>query len=99
MTPLRFFTGPSLSQIRSDVASSLPVPDVRFGIVAGARGDGRGYNPLLPGDDDMTVSVASTMLDGAEDTFVVPAIHTFVMIHPEVVRGTLRYLRTGRFRD
>lgn len=99
VTPLRFLTGPSLSQIRSDVAGQLPVPDVRFGIVAGVRGDGRGYNPLLPGDDDMTVSVASTMLDGAEDTLTVPAIHTFVMIHPEVVRATLRYLRTGRFSE
>ncbi len=99
VTPLRLITGPALSQIRSDVASRLPVPDVRFGIVAGARGDGRGYNPLLPGDDDMTVSVASTVLEGAEDTLTVAAVHTFILIHPEVIRATLRFLRTGRFAE
>jgi pimeloyl-ACP methyl ester carboxylesterase len=98
LTPLRLFTGPSLSQLRVDAAGRLPIPDVRFGIVAGVRGDGRGYNPLLPGDDDMTVSLASTTLEGAEDTLTVAAVHTFVMIHPEVIRATLRYLRTGRFR-
>jgi hypothetical protein len=67
-------------------------------VVAGARGDPRGYNPLLDGDDDFTVRTEEALLDGAEDTLLVPAIHTVLMIHPTVVRATLAYLRTGRFR-
>jgi hypothetical protein len=68
-------------------------------VVAGTRGDGVGYNPLLPGDDDMTVSLASAQLDGAEDTLIVRGVHTFVMVQPEVVAGTIRYLATGRFAE
>ena len=90
--------GPSFGQLRSEHVGRLPLPDVPFGIVAGARGDGRGFNRLLQGDNDMTVTLESTMLDGAEDQLVVSAIHTFIMIDPVVVDATIRYLETGRFR-
>lgn len=89
--------GPSLSQLRPGAARAIPRPTVPFGIVAGARGDPRGYNPLLDGDDDMTVKLDEALLDGAEDTLVVPVVHTVLMIHPTVVRATLSYLATGRF--
>lgn len=95
----RAMAGPSFSALRPDRVSEIPVPDVRFGLVAGARGDGVGFNPLLSGDDDMTVAVDEVRLEGAEDFLVVNAVHTFVMIHPEVVRATLRFLETGRFRE
>ena len=89
--------GPSMRQLHPMRASELPIPDVNFGIIAGARGNGEGYNPLLPGDDDMTVSVESTRLKGAEDMLVVNAMHTFIMIQPQVIEATKRYLETGRF--
>jgi pimeloyl-ACP methyl ester carboxylesterase len=90
--------GPALHQLRPSAARVIPRPTVPFGIIAGARGDPRGYNPLLAGDDDMTVRVEEALLDGAEDTLVVPVVHTVLMIHPTVVRATLSYLETGRFR-
>lgn len=95
----RAVAGPSLAQLRVERADELPLPDVPFGIIAGARGDGRGYNPLLPDDNDMTVTVSETMLEGAEDSLVVSALHTFIMVHPEVIEATLRYLQTGRFKE
>ncbi len=89
--------GPSMQQLHPTRINELPRPDMRFGIIAGARGDARGFNPLLPGDDDMTVTVESTKLEGAEDFLVVPgAVHTFIMVSPDVVAATLRYLDTGR---
>jgi pimeloyl-ACP methyl ester carboxylesterase len=93
----RAVAGPSLSQLRAERSDQLPAPTVPFGIVAGVRGDGRGFNPLLPDDNDMTVTLAETMLEGAEDTLVVNALHTFIMVHPEVIEATLRYLETGHF--
>lgn len=92
------FAGPSFGQLRSELADRIPLPEVPFGIVAGARGDGRGFNRLLQGDNDMTVTLESTMLEGAEDQMVVNAIHTFIMVDPIVVEATIRYLETGRFR-
>ena len=54
-------------------------------------------NPLKEGEDDFTVTLGETRLPGAEDNLVVDAIHTFIMVKPEVIRSTIRYLRTGRF--
>ncbi|TNE87010.1 MAG: hypothetical protein EP330_20590 [Deltaproteobacteria bacterium] len=89
--------GPGGTALDSERLPTIPVPDVPFGTVTGVRGDGAGYNPLIDGEDDMTVSMESTFLDGAEDELIVRAIHTFIMQHPLVVRSTVRYLRTGRF--
>lgn len=93
----RAVAGPGGSSLDTATTPELPIPDVPFGTVTGVRGDGAGYNPLLPGDDDMTVSMDSTFLDGAEDELIIRGVHTFLMRHPEVVRSTVRYLRTGRF--
>ena len=91
--------GPSMSQITPEQAAAIPIPDVPFGCVAGVRGDGRGYNPLLPGDDDMTVSLHSATLEEAEDVLTVEnGLHTFIMVHPTVIESTVRYLETGAFR-
>jgi len=93
----RRLAGPAASQLTTDYVPHLPVPTVPFGVIAGVRGDGRGFNPLLAGEDDVTVSLASTHLDGAEDTLVVRAVHTFILQAPAVIEATVRYLRTGRF--
>lgn len=91
--------GPALTQLHRSKARRLPTPPIPFGLIAGARGDGRGWNPLLPGDDDMTVTVDSVHLPGFEDVWIVEgAIHSFIHQRPDVVRGVDRYLKTGRFR-
>ncbi|MHA2067064.1 MAG: esterase/lipase family protein [Candidatus Thorarchaeota archaeon] len=89
--------GPSLIELTTEKAKEIPVPDVNFGIVAGIKGDGQGYNPMLDGEDDMTVSVSEVILDGAEDQLLVRALHTIIQINPKVIDGTVSYLRTGRF--
>ncbi len=92
--------GPSMGELTREQSELIPAPKVKFGCVAGARGDSRGFNPLIEGDDDVTVSVHSALHDDAEDTLVVVnAVHTIAMIHPIVIPATIRYLRTGRFRD
>jgi pimeloyl-ACP methyl ester carboxylesterase len=89
--------GPSLVALRHDDQGQIPLPTIPFGIIAGARGDGRGFNPWLPGDNDMTVTVESTRLEGAEDFLVVRGVHTFIQVQPEVIEATIRYLGEGRF--
>jgi pimeloyl-ACP methyl ester carboxylesterase len=93
----RQLAGPAAAQLGTAWGPRVPLPTVPFGVIAGVRGDGRGFNPLLPGEDDLTVSLASTHLDGAEDTLVVRAVHTFILQAPAVVQATVRYLKTGRF--
>lgn len=75
----------------------LATPSCEFGVIAGGTRSGKGWNPLLPGDDDGLVRVDETRLDGAADFIVVPASHTFIMSNAQTLDCTLRFLREGRF--
>lgn len=86
-----------LAQGWDELAPTLLTPPVPFGIIAGGRGDDLGYNPIVPGDDDMIVSVASTKLPGASDFVVLPVLHTFMMNDPKVQECVLRFLNEGYF--
>ena len=68
-----------------------------FGILAGGRRDDRGFNPLIPGDDDGVVSVESTRLAGAADFRVLPVWHTTMMNDPRVQAMTRTFLEHGYF--
>ena len=75
----------------------LPTPKFEFGILAGARGTEKGYNPIIPGDDDGTVAVASTRLPGAKDFVSRPVLHSFLMYNNQCIDCTVRFLKEGRF--
>jgi hypothetical protein len=92
--------GPAGKQlgINGGFIDSLPTPEFEFGIIAGARGKEKGFNPLIPGDDDGTVSVESTCLPGACDFATVPALHSFMMNHADTITYTRHFLKTGQFR-
>jgi hypothetical protein len=80
---MRGILGPSYGQIAQGFATTLPVPDVPVAIFAG---DIAG----VPGDGLLTVD--ETRLEGMSAHLVVPAIHTFVMNHPAVIRGATAFL-------
>ncbi len=88
--------GPQLA--KQGLIPSLPAPPFEFAIIAGARGTPTGWNRLIPGDDDGTVTVESTKLAGAADFATVPTIHTFLIGEPEVVAMTRRFLLEGKLR-
>jgi pimeloyl-ACP methyl ester carboxylesterase len=97
----RALFGPAGQQLGTDpkgLIATLPVPDFEFAVIAGSRGTLNGYNPLIPGDDDGTVSVASTRLPGAADFLTVKGLHSFLMGHREVIDATLRFLGEGKLR-
>jgi len=79
------------------VSRDLAVPPCPFGIVAGGKGDDRGYSRLLAGDDDAVVRVDETRLPGADDFLLLPVHHAAMMKHPAVQRATAAFLETGRF--
>ena len=81
----------------NDVARDLAVPDCPIGILAGGKGDDRGFSGLLEGDDDAVVRVAETHLEGADDFLLVPVRHAAMMRNDAVQRATVAFLKTGRF--
>ena len=93
----RALSGPAGQEITTGAAALLPPPRIPFGIIAGVRGDGAGYNPLLPGEDDGVVSLAEARLAGAADFLTVEELHTFIANHPETLRAVPGFLATGLF--
>ncbi len=89
--------GQQLSRDWSELEPRLATPSFEFGIIAGGKGNGKGYNPLLPGDNDAVVTVDSTKLAGARDFVVLPVLHSFVMNDATVQEYTLRFLQHGYF--
>jgi len=77
---------------------NLPIPPFEFGIIAGGKEDNKGFNTLLPGDNDGTVCVKSTRLEGAADFFCAPVLHSFLMSNDACAQAALHFLDTGRFR-
>ncbi len=97
----RAIYGPAGQQLVTDgqgLIARLPIPEFEFAVIAGARGDARGFNPLLAGDDDGTVRVDSTRLEGAADFNTVNCLHSLMMRDPNAIDQCLRFLRDGRLR-
>jgi len=94
--------GPAGQQLVDDpngLIASLPTPEFEFAVIAGARGNEQGFNPLVPGDDDGTVSLDSARLEGAADFMTVPAMHSFLMNQEQVIDSTRRFLTRGVLRE
>lgn len=103
----KWFYGPAGKQLMTSkkkgnkekgFVDSLPTPSFEFGIIAGGRGNMKGYNPLIPGDDDGTVSVSSARLPGATDFILSHSLHSFLMFNDDVIQQTHRFLKEGHFR-
>lgn len=92
----RLVMGPAGQQLVTDgLIATLPVPQFEFAVIAGGRGNDRGWNPLIPGDDDGTVAVERARLEGAKAFAVVPALHAFLTSDRTAIDYTLRFLKTG----
>jgi pimeloyl-ACP methyl ester carboxylesterase len=99
--PFHWIFGPAGVQLTEDPAGyavTLPTPEFEFAIIAGCRGTEQGWNRFLPGDDDGTVTVASTRLKGAADFMTVRSLHSMMMWNPTVMESTKRFLETGSLR-
>jgi hypothetical protein len=95
-----FIAGPAAYQLAEDwrnLEPKLATPPFEFAILAGGKGDNRGYNPLIPGDDDAVITVESTRLPGARDFRRLPVLHSFFMNDSRVHDMTRRFLKHGYF--
>jgi hypothetical protein len=99
-TLIQFVTGAAAEQLATGwekLEPNLATPHFEFGILAGGKGDDRGYNPLIPGDDDGVVTVESTRLTGARDFRRLPVLHSFFMDNKQVQELTVQFLSEGHF--
>jgi hypothetical protein len=91
--------GQQLGKLWPKLEPRLATPECEFGIIAGGSGKANGLMPipLVSGDNDGLVTVASTRLAGARDFIVLPVPHVNMFRSPEIQRYTLRFLKLGFF--
>jgi hypothetical protein len=95
-----FVAGPAAEAMATGwekLEPKLATPRFEFGVLSGGKGDGKGFNPLLPGDDDGVVTVESTRLPGARDFRLVPVLHSFFMNDKRVHEYAVRFFEHGHF--
>ncbi len=95
--PFQVLAGESGEKLTEKKVSQLPIPDVEIGIIAGQLGDEQGWNPLITGRGDGTISVATTRLENAQDFLVVKGMHSFLPGLREVRKATVQFLKEGHF--
>jgi hypothetical protein len=99
-TVANFVAGPAAEAMATGwekLEPKLATPRFEFGVLAGGKADGKGFNPLLPGDDDGVVTVESTRLPGARDFRVLPVLHSFFMNDKRVHEYAMRFFEHGHF--
>ena len=100
---IQVLAGPSVDQFAPDkgwpaLEQQLVIPDFEFGIIAGGRGNDRGYLRRIPGDDDGLISIQTHMLDGAADFIQTGGLHQLMPKYRRVKKATLNFLLQGHFR-
>ena len=84
-------TGPSWK-------NAWPRPTFEFGIIAGGKGNDKGYNPMLPGDNDGVITRRDGQARrGARFRRACPSLHSFIMDDAKVQEYVLRFLQHGYF--
>lgn len=68
-----------------------------FGVIAGGFGNRTGINPLITGDDDGTIAVRETALDGMKDFILVRGQHSTLLLQKSVMRNVVHFLERGCF--
>ena len=96
---LSWTMGPTAVELGTDpdsLPNRLPPADFEVGIIAGT-GSVNPFEGKVAGENDGTVSVESTKLEGMTDFITMPYSHTFIMQTEPVARQVVSFLQTGPF--
>lgn len=92
--------GPAGRALGSDgVPRELPAlpSGVEAAVIMGNRCSIPVFKKLLGAENDGIVSATKGRIDGLRGFTVIPADHTFIQMHPETIRLSLHFLKTGEW--
>lgn len=98
--PLHQVLGPAGRSLGSDgVARELAAlpPEIQAAVIMGNRDSIPIFTRLLEPENDGIVSTGKGRIDGLRGFTVVNADHTFIQSHPEAIRLSLHFLKTGEW--
>jgi triacylglycerol lipase len=86
---------------KHEVLLTLPAlpPHITAAVIMGNRGSIPLFRKLLGPENDGIVSAAGGRIPGLQGFSVVSADHTFIQTHPETIRLSLHFLKTGEWAD
>jgi pimeloyl-ACP methyl ester carboxylesterase len=88
-------SGDELGTNWKEVEKTLGIPCCPFMIVAGGRGNNKGYSLMIPGDNDGMVSTEGTQLEGAEKWMLFNVGHNEMLLTPAVFNAIEKFLLKG----
>ena len=99
---LQWILGPNIQHLRTDsssLANNLPaIPkSTELGIIVGAKFDGKGYNPLIKGDNDGFLSIDKTQLKTGKEYITVPEAHMMIIQDRNIQNRIVGFLQKGYF--
>ncbi len=99
---LRRVIGPAGAALGSGgLPSQLPsLPsDVEAAVIMGNRSSLPIFRKLLSQENDGIVSAEKGLIDGLRGFSIIEADHTFIQMHPETIRLSLHFLKTGEWQS
>ena len=83
-------------ELTTEAVSRLPpVAPIPTAVLAGGRGHDLGRSTKIPGDDDGTVAVTETYLEGVQEWRRFNVGHTFGMNDPDIIQATVLFINDG----
>ena len=92
--------GPAGRSLGADgIPPRLPAlpPELEAAVIMGRRATIPWFGHLLEDDNDGIVSASRGRIPGLKGFAVVDADHTFIQMHPDAVRLTVEFLKTGHW--
>jgi predicted alpha/beta hydrolase family esterase len=98
---IKVLLGPNVEKMQTDstsYANQLPIPfNTEIGIIVGVRRNERGYNHLIPGNDDGLLAPERVYLGNEKDVAIVNYDHLGVIKRKKSRRLVIEFLQTGIF--
>jgi triacylglycerol lipase len=93
--------GPAGRELSSDgipasLAPEIPA-DIQAAVIMGNRSSVPLFRNLLKSENDGIVSAADGRIEGLRGFSTVHADHTFIQMHPDAIRLSLHFLKTGEW--
>ncbi len=89
--------GEKVQDVEKSIPKIMAPPPLEFGVISGGSKTRFGINPLLPGDDDGTVTVEETKLEGMKDFIQIRGQHSLLLVQKSVIDNVIAFLEEGKF--